>query len=336
MTVQGGPRAAIIGAGLMGRWHADAVRRIGGRVTVIVDPDDAAREALGRRHPEARLIPDLDLDVVARHATAAHLCSPVSTHAPMLTRLIEAGVHALVEKPFCETAESTETLTSRARSQGVMLCPVHQFLFQGGVQQLARWLPGMGIVRRVEFSTCSAGARSEDASTLDDLIGEILPHPLSLIGFVLRLPTARLDWQIAHPSAGEFRALSVVGGAIVDIAISAHGRPTENTLRVVADGGSVVADLFHGFAVRHAADVSRGRKIAAPFVGSAKTLGGASVNLIQRALRSEPAYPGLRQLIAAFYSAIAIGGLPPIAFDAIIDVAAARDQLLRRLRGSAT
>jgi hypothetical protein len=65
-------------------------------------------------------------------------------------------------------------------------------------------------------------------------------------------------------------------------------------------------------------------------------LGGASVNLIQRALRSEPAYPGLRQLIAAFYSAIAIGGLPPIAFDAIIDVAAARDQLLRRLRGSAT
>ena len=31
-----GHGTAIIGAGLMGRWHADAVKHIGGAVTVIV------------------------------------------------------------------------------------------------------------------------------------------------------------------------------------------------------------------------------------------------------------------------------------------------------------
>jgi len=336
MTLHGGPRAAIIGAGLMGRWHADAVRRIGGRVTLIVDPDASAREALGRRYPGARLAADVDADFVARHATAAHVCAPLPTHGPIVAALIDAGVHALVEKPFCETAETAAELTSRANSRGVMVCPVHQFLFQDGVRQLALWLPEMGTVRRFEFSTCSAGAATNDAASLDALIGEILPHPLSLVQLVLRSEVASAIWQIAHPTPGEFRALSTIGGAIVDVAISAHGRPTENTLRVVADGGSASADLFHGFSVRESADVSRRRKIAAPFVSSGKMLHSASVNLFRRAVRREPAYPGLRALVVAFYSKIEIGGPWPILSDAIVDVAAARDHLVSRLRESTT
>jgi predicted dehydrogenase len=336
MTVHGGPRAAIIGAGLMGRWHADAVRRIGGRVTVIVDPDASAREALGRRYPEARLAADFDADFVAQHATAAHVCTPLPTHVPIVAALIDAGVHALVEKPFSETAETTAELTSRAHSRGVMVCPVHQFLFQYGIRQLALWLPEMGTVRRFEFSTCSAGAATNDAASLDALIGEILPHPLSLVQLVLRSNVASATWQIAHPTPGEFRALSTIGEAIVDVAISAHGRPTENTLRVIADGGSASADLFHGFAVRQSADVSRRRKIVAPFVSSGKTLRGASVNLLRRAVRREPAYPGLRELVVAFYSKTEIGGPWLISPDAIVDVAAARDHLVPRLRVSRT
>jgi predicted dehydrogenase len=332
MTVTG-PRVAIIGAGLMGRWHADAVKRIGGRVTVIVDPDDGAREALGRRHPGARLAPDLDPSFVAQCATAAHVCTPLSTHAAMVTALVEAGVHSLVEKPFCETAESAVTLTSQAVSRGVLVCPVHQFVFQDGVRRLARWLPEMGAVRRVEFSTCSAGARSDDAAALDDLIAEILPHPLSLIQTVLRLPVADVSWRVVHPSPGEFRALSTVGDAVVDVAISAHGRPTENTLRVITDGGSVIADLFHGFAVRNGPVVSRRSKITYPFTGSAKAFAGAAVNLARRSLRAEPAYPGLRELVRAFHVAIAVGGSSPIDASAVVDGAVARDRLVARIRG---
>jgi predicted dehydrogenase len=328
-----GPRVAIIGAGLMGRWHADAVRRIGGRVTVIVDPDAAAREALGRRHRGAMALPDLDPTVVAARVTAAHVCSPLSTHPAMVAALVDAGVHALVEKPFCEDARSTLTVTSRAQARGVLVCPVHQFLFQDGVQNLVEWLPELGTVRRVEFSTCSAGAQGDDTGALDGLIAEVLPHPLSLIQLLLRTPVAPVRWEVAHPTPGEFRALSVVGSAIIDVAISAHGRPTENVLRVVADRGSVTADLFHGFAVRYSANVSRRDKIAAPFVSSGKVLGGASLNLMRRARRREPAYPGLRELIGAFHTAIAMGGSSPIPSDAIVDIATARDRLLAQLKG---
>lgn len=334
MTAQGGPRAAIIGAGLMGRWHADSIRRIGGRVTVIVDPDESARRALQERHPQAHLARELDPAFVASHSTAAHVCTPVSTHASMVTELVSAGLHVLVEKPFTDSAESTAALLAAAQGRGVVVCPVHQFLFQHGVKRLLRWVPEMGPVRRIEFSTCSAGALSDDPESLDDLIGEVLPHPLSLIQAVLAVPLARLNWEIAHPSPGEFRGLATVGGTIVDIAISAHGRPTENSLRVVADGGSIVADLFHGYAVRHSGTVSRRAKITAPFVRSGMALGSASINLARRVIRREPAYPGLRDLVRAFYATITSGGAPPIEPDAIVDVATTRDRILGRPRGS--
>jgi predicted dehydrogenase len=252
----------------------------------------------------------------------------------MVTSLVSGGIPVLVEKPFTESAESTTTLMSAAQGRGIVVCPVHQFLFQDGVRRLLRWLPAMGTVRRVEFSTSSAGVASGDPARLDDLIGEVLPHPLALIRAVMAVPLARVNWQTVHPSPGEFRGLATVGGAIVDVAISAHGRPTENTLRVVADRGSVMVDLFHGYAVRQSATVSRRAKITSPFVTSGKSLGGASVNLVRRVMRREPAYPGLRELVRLFYHAIASGGPAPIDPDAILDVATTRDRLLTRLRAT--
>ena len=120
MSERAEPRAAIIGAGLMGCWHADAVRRVGGRVTLIVDSNDAARDALGRRHPEARLAADVDASLLARHATAAHVCTPAATHLDIASTAIEAGLHTLVEKPFATNADETARLLALAEQRGVI------------------------------------------------------------------------------------------------------------------------------------------------------------------------------------------------------------------------
>ena len=332
MTGAAEPRAAIIGAGLMGRWHADAVRRIGGRVTVIVDPNHDARDALGRRHPEARLVSDLDPALIARYSNAAHVCTPLPTHAPIVASLVGAGVPALVEKPFTESAESTATVLSLAESRRVVVCPVHQFLFQNGVLRLLDWIPAIAPVRRIEFSTFSAGALAPDPASLDELVSEILPHPVSLVSAILRSPVARAGWQVSSSSPGELHAVATIEDTIVTIGISAHARPTENVLRIVGDGGSASADLFHGFAVRHGGTTSRTAKITRPFVIAGTTLQSASANLVRRAARRESAYPGLRELTARFYAAVRGDAEPPITADAMLDVATARDQLLSGMR----
>ena len=331
MSEHGEPRAAIIGAGLMGRWHADAVRRLGGRVTVIVDPNADAREALGRRHHGARLFRELDAADVRRHATAAHVCTPVSTHARVLTELIAGGLHALVEKPFAETATETTSLLAAAKSRGVVVCPVHQFLFQDGVRRVIDWLPSLGRVCRIEFSTCSAGALANDDASLDALVAEILPHPLALTQTILRANLATTAWHVAHPTPGEFRAVATIGTVVADMATSAHGRPTENVLRVVGTSASATADLFHGFAVRQRGAVSRRGKMARPFGLALSTLGSASANLARRAARRETAYPGLRELVQRFYAATSGHGPTPISSADITDIAVARDGIIAQL-----
>jgi len=331
MSEHGEPRAAIIGAGLMGRWHADAVRQLGGRVTVIVDPDDAARNALGRRHAGARLVAELDASLLAHHATAAHVCTPAATHLDIVSATIEAGLHSLVEKPFASNADETARLLGLAEQRGVIACAVHQFVFQEGVRQVTEWLPSLGRIHRVEFSTCSAGAHGNDSASLDDLVAEILPHPLSLVATLLGAPLGSSRWQIAHPVAGELRAITSVTDTVVSIAISAHSRPTENVLRVLGSAGSATADLFHGFAVRRDGAVSRRAKITQPFVVAGKTLGSASVNLARRALRRELAYPGLNELVRQFYSATRREQPAPLSPASIADVARARDRIIESI-----
>jgi len=331
MSERAEPRAAIIGAGLMGCWHADAVRRVGGRVTLIVDSNDAARDALGRRHPEARLVADVDASLLARHATAAHVCTPAATHLDIASTAIEAGLHTLVEKPFATNADETARLLALAEQRGVIACPVHQFVFQEGVRQITTWLPSLGRIHRVDFSTCSAGARANDPASLDDLIAEILPHPLSLVSALLDAPLVSSRWQIAHPVAGELRAITSVTDTIVSIAISAHSRPTENVLHVLGSAGSATADLFHGFAVRREGVVSRRTKMTQPFIVAGKTFGSASVNLARRTLRREFAYPGLTELVKQFYAATRGERPAPFAPARIADVACARDRILASL-----
>jgi predicted dehydrogenase len=326
-----GHGTAIVGAGLMGRWHADAIARTGGAVSLIVDPNEGALHALGKKYPGARLDDALDVATVAKVAKVAHVCTPLATHLRVLTDLIEAGLHVLVEKPFTENASQARAIVDLAAKRGVLACPVHQFLFQDGVRDVHSWLPELGPVRRLEFSTCSAGAVGGDAATQDALIAEILPHPLSLVNKLLDVKTSDLSWQCVHPVAGEFRAMASVNETILDVAISAHGRPTENVLRVIGDNGSAVADLFHGFASRLSPNVSRSAKMAKPFTTSAGTFAAAAVNLARRAARGESAYPGLRELVREFHNAARLGAPSPIGVEAIVDVSIARDSLLSRL-----
>jgi len=295
---------------------------------MIVDPNAGAREALGRLHPGASLHAELDADLLTRQATAAHVCTPGPTHDVLVRDLIAAGVHSLVEKPFAEDATATEALLSLASARDVLVCPVHQFPFQDGVRRLIEWLPSLGAVRHLGFSTCSAGASGDNANGLDGLVAEILPHPLVLASIVLKKPVAQAMWQVQSPAPGELFAAATLGTAAVTIAISAHGRPTENVLKVVGDRGTVTADLFHGFAVRQDGVVSHAAKIAHPFAESVATFAEASTNLLRRVVTREPAYPGLRELIRRFYAAVRGEGDLPLSSSTTLDVARARDTLL--------
>ena len=321
-------RVAVVGAGLMGRWHADAVQRLGGRVVAIVDADAGRGEALAARLASrpaveadlGRALSDHAIDVV-------HICTPLPTHEALVTQGIAAGAHLLVEKPLADDAAAVERLHVRAAERGVLLCPVHQFLFQPGVLSLAATLPSLGPVRQLDVVACSAGADGLSNRARESVALDILPHGLALASRLLEVRLAESSWQVGVGPAGEVRATADAGGASVMLAVSMRARPTENSLTIRCDLGTARANLFHGYATIERGTPSRLDKLGRPIVGSLQTLGTAVHNLGARALRAEPAYPGLRELVRRFHRACVARAPSPITVDESIDVARARDRI---------
>src|SRR4051794_38416142 len=96
--------AIIIGAGLMGRHHAQAAAAAGARIVAIIDIDLQAAMSLARSWPGAVAETDLDRALQSTRPEFVHLCTPLPTHAAVGMSLADAGLHALIEKPLGTTA----------------------------------------------------------------------------------------------------------------------------------------------------------------------------------------------------------------------------------------
>ncbi|MEW6083112.1 MAG: Gfo/Idh/MocA family oxidoreductase [Chloroflexota bacterium] len=320
--------AAVVGAGLMGRWHADAIRRSGGRVIAVVDPDEKRAVELARRHAPARVYPCLEDALSQCRPTVVHLCTPANLHRQQAEQALNAGAHVIVEKPLAQTWADTQEILNLAEKNKLLVCPVHQFVFQDGAQRLRGWLASSGKIVQVSFTIRSAGGAGLPTKELDALVADILPHPLSLLQMLIP-DSLDIPWMVDRPAPGELRIIGTTGAGVgMAIEISMNARPPQNSMIIASQEATFSLDLFHGFSVRYPGTVSRTRKVIQPFEFSLRQFGAASGNLFRRLLTNESAYPGLRRLVSLFYQAVRSGGISPIPPHDTLAVARARQVIL--------
>ena len=324
-------RAAIAGAGLMGFWHAKNIARAGGDVAFVYDVDHGAAERLASRfksaHSNNRLEDAWERDKI----DTLHICTPLSSHFDLASTALSRGIHVLIEKPMTPRCAETERLYELAAEHQVLLCPVHQFPFQRGARRAFEQFGRIGQLRHFEATFCSAGGADRSREELDDIVAEILPHPLSLMELFAPGSLREKSWIVSHPSPGEFRATLTARDICFSILISMNSRPTATALRLLGTTGTIHVDLFHGFCVIEPGTVSRLKKIAHPFDFSLRMLLAAGVNLVERASVWDPAYPGLGPLIERFYTAVRSGSKSPIHSSDAIEIATARDLLIDKI-----
>jgi predicted dehydrogenase len=317
--------AAIVGAGLMGRWHARAVADAGHRVVAVVDSSTTAAAVVASRHPGANVY--ARLEDVSAPIDVVHVCTPLATHDELVEGALLRGCHVVAEKPVATGYAATARLLELAESRGRMLVPVHQFLYQRGVLEAGQILSSIGALLHFDAVACTAGAAGRSSSERDRVALEVLPHPLSLAVRFLSPALSGTEWHVRHSRAGELRADGVLDGVHVSMLVSTNGRPTTNTLRLIAEHGTIHLDLFHGFAVVHRGPATRLGKIVQPFRANALTLAAATTNLTRRFAAREPAYPGLRELVRRSYRAAIRGEPSPISAAETLAVAAAGEHI---------
>lgn len=325
-------RICIIGAGIMGRWHAAAARHAKAVVTSVVDQQMDRAVLLARQYGAlATTDPDQGMD----ECDIVHICAPLPAHFALVRSALARGRSVICEKPLTDDFERTEAVLQDAAQRGLILVPTHQFIFQRGFVRALRALPQLGALQHVDTVACTVGARGHDADRREQVALDILPHPLSLFERIRPGTVATCTWQLAGAVPGEIRATASSGAVTFSMLISNTGRPPINQLRFISEGGTITVDLFHGFhTVDRRTGGSRGQKLRQPFRDASLTLTAATSNLGRRLLSREWAYPGLRELVAETYSSVRDGQPAPIAPEEIAAVARATDQI-RHLRANA-
>jgi predicted dehydrogenase len=326
-------RVAVVGAGLMGRWHARYASRLGVKLVSVVDSDAALAAKLAREiDSSTKSYTDMAEMFSSTQPDVVHICTPLESHFPISQHAIDAGVHVIVEKPLAMTVAETQTLLQAADVKNVKLCPVHQFGFQSGVLKTMAALESLGELLHVRFTTGSAGGEGGSGAELDAIIADIIPHPLSVLQRLR--PGVNLDasqWSGVHTRHGELQVNGKADGVAIDIYISMNARPTRCEMELFCSQGKVSLNLFHGYAVIEKGNVSRMQKMIQPLRYALNELFVAGTNLAKRSVNREPAYPGLTRLLDEFYQSITTATACPISPAEILAVAAAREELTSRL-----
>src|ERR1700761_6347244 len=125
-------RAAVIGVGYLGRFHAQKYAALPGCTLVgVVDPSPQARAAVGA---ELKVPAHADYRELLGQVDVVSVVTPTPTHHEVAAAFLAAGAHVLVEKPMTTTVAEGEALIALARQQGRILQVGHLERFNAAIQ----------------------------------------------------------------------------------------------------------------------------------------------------------------------------------------------------------
>jgi nucleoside-diphosphate-sugar epimerase/predicted dehydrogenase len=257
---------------------------------------------------------------------------------------IEAGCHVFVEKPMAVFVDDAEAMIAAAKARGVKLCVDHNQLFDP-VTLRARRLVDQGLIGSVVAVESYYGFDISQVPArrwVDDLFGgmlhDVAPHPLSLMLYFLEDPIELKTTSLATGSLGpgtpdELRVLMKGKNAIGTVSISMAIKPHVNFLKIYGSKAILTADLNNMIlslqrvrplpkaVARGLMSIEEGMQLAT----------GAVVTAFKFVLGQIKAYPGMGNLINAFYDSIERDRAVPVTGDAGRRVVELFDRIRREL-----
>ncbi len=182
------PRIAVVGVGYMGRLHAEKLAALAKEGVVAfagVHDADAARAS---ETAAKRGAPSLgSLEHVAAVADAACVAVPTVEHARVASRLLEAGLDVLIEKPIATTREEARSLVDLARARGRILQVGHIERFSRAFRTIR---PALTLARFIAAHRIGPyPARATDVSVVLDL----MIHDLDIVAELAGTEVERVE-----------------------------------------------------------------------------------------------------------------------------------------------
>jgi predicted dehydrogenase len=166
-------RAAVVGVGYLGRFHAEKyAANPRAELVAVVDVDaERAREVAAALGAEALV----DHRALAGRIDCASIAVPTQQHFEVARDLLEAGIDVLVEKPVTTTVEEAKALVELAVRGARVLQVGHLERFNPAVLALE------GLVTQPRFIECHRLAPFSERGTDVDVVLDLMIHDLDVI-----------------------------------------------------------------------------------------------------------------------------------------------------------
>jgi len=222
-------KAAVVGVGYLGKFHAEKYARSKqAELVAVVDKDPEVAAKLAAKY-RARACVDYK-DLPGLGVNCVSVASTTSSHHEIASWLIDHGIDVLVEKPVAVTSDEARDLISRAETQGVILQVGHLERFNPAFTAMKAVLdrPVFFEVRRIaEFK-----GRGHDV----DVVRDLMIHDIDIVSHLVGRPVERIDAvgaAVLTSSVDIANArLWFEGGAIANVTASRAAFKTERTIRV--------------------------------------------------------------------------------------------------------
>jgi len=232
-------RCAVVGAGYLGRFHAQKYAGLARCELVgVADSSAAARERIAA---EFGVAVHADHRELLGRADAVSIATPTASHHAIARDFLRTGAHVLVEKPITATAGEARELIAIAAGNRRVLQVGHLERFNPVIVAAAGELANPRFIESNRLAPFKP--RGTDVSVVLDL----MIHDIDLIEDIVRSPIATIDAVGAPVFTDEVdianARIRFENGCVADVTASRISMKSERKLRVFQTDAYLSIDL---------------------------------------------------------------------------------------------
>ncbi|MBV9597729.1 MAG: Gfo/Idh/MocA family oxidoreductase [Chloroflexi bacterium] len=156
MTTSDRLRVAVVGLGIgrshLRRGYAQITDRF--EVAALCDIDRERAEDAAEEHGVSRIVTDFDEVCRMDDVDVVDICTPPHLHFEQILRVLDAGKHAICEKPLVSSLREVDEVERAEAASKRRVVPIFQYRFGHGMQKLkllvARGITGQAYLGTVE------------------------------------------------------------------------------------------------------------------------------------------------------------------------------------------
>ena len=239
-------KCAVIGAGYLGKFHAEKYSTLEDcELVAVVDINEQAAKEVAEKNGAEWLT---DYDSILRKVDAVSIVVPTCLHHKVSRDFLNAGTHVLVEKPMTVTVEEADDLIAIAKEKSVVLQVGHLERFNPAILGLDKEAKPLFIEahRLSPFNP-----RANDVSVILDLMIHDIDIILALIDSDIKRIDASGTAVLTQGTDIANARLTFTNGCVANVTASRISMKMERKMRLFRPCSYISVDFQDKILIKH-------------------------------------------------------------------------------------